>query len=65
MSDRETGNSIDELRAFRHVFRNRYQGALDAERLALLQRRVPGLLGEFRNAHLKFVQALDLMAGQP
>ncbi len=63
--DRETGNSIDELRAFRHVFRNRYQGALDAERLALLQSRVLGLLGEFRNAHFKFVRALDLMAGRP
>lgn len=49
---------IDELRAFRHVFRNIYQGALDIEKLKLVDSRVPDAIGAFKSAHRRFAGAL-------
>lgn len=50
---------IDDLRAFRHLFRNIYQSKLDEEKLQLLNRRVPQTLEEFRSAHDAFIQKLQ------
>ena len=50
---------IDELRAFRHVFRNIYQGELDTEKLKLVDSRMPDALGSFKSAHQRFAAALD------
>lgn len=50
---------IDELRAFRHVFRNIYQGELDIGKLNLVDSRMPEALGAFKSAHLRFAAALD------
>ncbi len=55
--------AIDELRAFRHVFRHVYQGQLDIEKLALVDRRAPGALAAFRDVHRRFLAALEAMIG--
>ena len=57
--DRKTAAGVDELRRFRHVFRNLYQSELDPERLALIQNRLPALLGRFRGAHAAFIENID------
>ncbi len=57
--DRETGRLLDELRAFRHVFRNVYRSSLDSERLALTQSRVGGAVSQFGTAHAAFLQFLE------
>ncbi len=38
---------IDELRAFRHLFRNLYNRELDPERLMIIQNRVPRAVSAF------------------
>jgi hypothetical protein len=50
---------IDELRAFRHVFRNIYQGELDTGKLKLVDSRMPDALGAFKSAHRRFSVALN------
>ncbi|MDA8122932.1 MAG: hypothetical protein M0Z38_10245 [Deltaproteobacteria bacterium] len=50
---------IDELRAFRHVFRNIYQGELDTGKLNLVDSRMPDALRAFKSAHRRFGVALD------
>jgi hypothetical protein len=49
---------IDELRAFRHVFRHIYQSQLDEEKLLLVDQRTPAALSAFRKAHDRFDSAL-------
>lgn len=49
---------IDELRAFRHVFRHIYQSQLDEEKVRLVERRAPTALQAFRAAHERFDAAL-------
>ncbi len=49
---------IDDLRSFRHVFRNMYQKTLDPERLQLLQKRLGSTLGEYRRSIERFVALL-------
>lgn len=53
--DRATARLVDELRAFRHVFRTLYDERLDPERVALLQRRMPATRVGFSQAHEAFV----------
>ncbi len=53
--DRDSTRLIDELRAFRHVFRSLYDERLDPERLALLQRRAPTARAAFARAHEAFL----------
>ncbi len=53
--------AIDELRAFRHVFRHIYQGQLDIEKLSLVDRRTPAALAAFRDAHQRFLPVLDAL----
>ena len=50
---------IDELKAFRHVFRNIYQGELDIGKVKLVDSRMPDAIGAFKSAHRKFAAALD------
>jgi hypothetical protein len=55
---------IDELRAFRHVFRNMYQTSLDPERVRALQERLPELMKGFAGAHGRFLEQLRTIADQ-
>ncbi len=50
---------IDELRAFRHVFRHIYQSELDLDKLKLVDARTPRAMAAFRLAHGRFVDKLD------
>jgi hypothetical protein len=59
--DREMARHIDELRRFRHVFRNMYANDLDPRRVAAVQERVPATITMFRTAHERFVTELDGM----
>ena len=49
---------IDELRAFRHVFRHIYQSELDVEKLLLVDSRAPKAVAAFRSAHDNFLENL-------
>ena len=55
---------IDELRAFRHVFRNIYQSTLDPRKTAAVNSLVPQAVGAFRDAHGAFVTQLRELAGR-
>ena len=50
---------IDELRAFRHVFRHIYQSELDVEKLLLVDSRAPKAIMAFRSAHDNFLGNLN------
>ena len=56
---------IDELRAFRHVFRHIYQSELDLEKLKLVDGRTPKAVEVFRAAHARFFgnlqQLIDML----
>lgn len=56
--NRKTANLIQELRAFRHVFRNIYQAELDPEKVSLVQKRLKNTLQHFYSAHTKFRNSL-------
>lgn len=56
--DRETAKLIQELRAFRHVFRNVYQSELDPEKTALVQKKVGPALHNFFDSHNKYIKKL-------
>jgi hypothetical protein len=59
---KELSRTIDELRSFRHVFRNIYDGALDPERVRLVQARVAPALSAFVEAHQAYVDKLRTIA---
>ena len=52
---------LDELRRFRHVFRNMYANDLDPKRVAAVQDTVPETLTLFRAAHDRFTADLTTM----
>lgn len=56
--DGKTAEQIDELRAFRHVFRNMYRKNLDPEKLRLLQKRLPDIVNSWQSAISSFVRLL-------
>lgn len=56
--DQETAEQLDELRSFRHVFRNMYRKNLDPEKLLLLQKRLPRAVGSWRSGVEGFVTLL-------
>lgn len=56
--DGKTAEQIDELRAFRHVFRNMYRKNLDSEKLLLLQKRLPGIVSSWKTAVGDFLDLL-------
>lgn len=49
---------IDELRAFRHVFRNMYRKSLDPEKILLLQKRMPDIVDSWKTAMVSFIELL-------
>jgi hypothetical protein len=53
---------IDELRAFRHVFRNIYQSALDPRKTAAVNAVAPRAVEAFRRAHTAYVALLRELA---
>ncbi len=59
--DRNLAGRIDELRRFRHVFRNMYANDLDPKRVAAVQDGVPDTLTLFRAAHDRFTADLAAM----
>ncbi len=54
----EERDRIDELRAFRHVFRHLYHRTIDVEKLQIVDRRVPAALDAFRSAHHRLLGRL-------
>ena len=62
--DRELAGRIDELRSFRHVFRNIYQSELDPKRVELVQQRLDATLSGFKKAHIEFREKIRIIAEQ-
>lgn len=62
--NRDLAARIDELRSFRHVFRNIYQSELDPKRIELVQQRLDPTLAAFKKAHKEFLQKLKAIAAQ-
>ncbi len=59
--DRNLAGRVDELRRFRHVFRNMYANDLDPARVVAVQDGVPSTLTLFRAAHDRFTADLAVM----
>ena len=62
--DRELAGRIDELRSFRHVFRNIYLSELDPKRVELVQQRLDTTLSSFKKAHNEFIEKTKTIAAQ-
>lgn len=60
--DRELAGRIDELRSFRHVFRNIYQSELDPKRVELVQQPLDSTLAAFKKAHVRFIKKVKTIA---
>ena len=50
---------IDELRGFRHLYRNLYEKQIQPEKVVALQSKFPGILKHFRTAHTRFIEKLQ------
>lgn len=59
--DDRTAQAVDELRAFRHIFRNIYQTELKAGKVLELQAGLPATLEAFQQSHGQFVARLRAM----
>jgi hypothetical protein len=59
--DRAFALRIDELRRFRHAFRNLYQTELDPDRVRILNETLPLIIMDFSSFHDRFRAALDLL----
>jgi hypothetical protein len=57
-------HDIDELRGFRHVFRNLYQTSLDPQRIQALQARLKSTVDRFAEAHQRFIEKIRAVADQ-
>jgi hypothetical protein len=55
---------VDELRRFRHVFRNMYANDLDPRRVAAVQEGLAETISRFLQAHQRFIGNLDLMIAE-
>lgn len=53
---RKLANKINELRAFRHVFRYIYQSELDEKKLRELNQQIPEIIKEFKKSHRLFAK---------
>lgn len=56
--DGETARSLDELRAFRHVFRNIYGFSLDPGKVRQLLEKLPRLAGDFKKSLHLFMRRM-------
>ena len=59
---RDLAYKINELRAFRHIFRYIYQSELDVKKLQDLNAQVPDIIKEFKQCHKVFVKDLYKIA---
>lgn len=59
--DKAYARRMDELRKFRHAFRNVYEDGLDPARLAPLNELVPPLVAEFIPIHERFRAAMVVL----
>lgn len=57
--NREYAYRINELRAFRHVFRFIYQTELDIKKLKDLNKKIPGIVKEFKKYHHVFISNIQ------
>jgi hypothetical protein len=62
--NRELAGRIDELRSFRHIFRNIYQSELDPKRVELVQQPLGSTLSAFKKAHQEFIKKIKTIAEQ-
>jgi len=62
--DRAFAARIDELRRFRHTFRNLYLSELNPDLVRKLSDAIPLLVSDFNFFHKRYLAALDLMAGE-
>ena len=53
--DDETYYLLDDLRAFRHLFRNLYARPIDADKILLIQKKVPDAITGFKEAVKKYL----------
>jgi len=60
--DQTTYLLVDELRSFRHLFRNLYARPLDPERTRLVQGKVAPAVQGFLGAHRQFTRQLEVIA---
>lgn len=58
----ETYLLVDELRSFRHLFRNLYARPLDPDRTRLVQAKVGPAASAFTTAHTEFVARMEEIA---
>lgn len=56
--DRNLAFKINELRAFRHIFRYIYQSELDIDKLQDLNIKIPTIINEFKPCHKLFIKNL-------
>ena len=59
--DEKTAESLDELRSFRHVFLNLYQGGIKPEKIREIQEKVPEVVSSFSKSHKAFLRKLKAM----
>ena len=59
----DTYQLLDDLRAFRHVFRNLYAKPIDKDKVMLIQSRVPKAVSGFRDGVSGFLQFLKDLKG--
>lgn len=64
VTDRGTAERIDELRRFRHLFRNLYKTRLNAAKLRIVDDAARGIYEEFLPMHQAFVQWLRTLADE-
>jgi hypothetical protein len=60
--DQDTYRLIDELRSFRHLFRNLYARPLDPDRTRLVQAKVAPATKGFVDAHGPFIAKMEAIA---
>jgi hypothetical protein len=62
ITDRALAERIDELRRFRHVFRNLYKTKLTANKLKIVYEAAQGIDREFMAGHRAFLGWLELVS---
>jgi hypothetical protein len=62
--DDSLARDLDELRAFRHVFRNLYQTSLKPERIRGVQALLAGTIDRFVKAHDEFIRKIRAIADE-
>ncbi len=55
---RDLAFKINELRAFRHIFRYIYQSELDIDKLQNLNTKIPEIINEFKPCHNLFIKKI-------